>query len=142
MPNILIRTPLKDTENIQKVKQAILNIISSALFEVEKSDEMHYLNAESKELSALSPLHKKLREQKTLETARTILKKNSHGNSVTFCLNKQAAYAGHIHFCQPERESPLGPIVVKVTYEKLDLLIDWLAPHTIKGKPVGEISLE
>jgi len=142
MPNILVKTPLKDTENVEKVKQAILNIISSALFEVEKSDEMQYLVAESKELSALSPFHKRLREQKTLQTARTILKQNSSGNSVTFCLNKQAAYAGHIHFCQPEGESPLGPIVVKVTYEKLDLLIDWLAPHTIKGKPVGEISLE
>ena len=142
MPSILVRTPLKDTEDIQKVKQAVLNIISSALFEIEESDEMRYLAAESKELSALSPLHKKLREQKTLQTARTILRKNSSGNSVTFCLNKQAAYAGRIHFCQPERESPLGPIVVKVTYERVDLLIDWLAPHTIKGKPVGEISLE
>lgn len=142
MPSILIRTPLKDTENVQKVKEAVLNIISSASFETEKSDDMCYLVAESKELSTLSPLHRKLREQKILETARTILKKSASNDSVTFFLNKQAAYAGHVHFCEPERESPLGPITVNITSENLDLLIDWLAPHTIKGKPVREVSLE
>lgn len=142
MLSILIRTPLRDTENPQKVKQAILNVVSSVSFETERSDGTCYLVVESKELSTLSPLHRKLREQRILETARTILKKNASKDSVTFFLNKQAAYAGHIHFCEPERESPLGPITVKISSENLDHLIDWLAPHTVKGKPMREVSLE
>jgi uncharacterized protein len=46
---------------------------------------------------------------------------------MTFFLNKQAAYAGHVSFSAPEGESPLGPIQVMIETDHMEELIDWLA---------------
>jgi uncharacterized protein len=59
--------------------------------------------------------------------ARSILRRSVEGNRMTFFLNKQAAYAGHVSFSAPEGESPLGPIQVIVETEHMEELIDWLA---------------
>lgn len=47
------------------------------------------------------------------------------GRIVTF-LNKQVAFAGHVSFCEPVGESPLGPIRVEIESEDLIGMIDWL----------------
>lgn len=47
------------------------------------------------------------------------------GRIVTF-LNKQVAFAGHVSFCEPVGESPLGPIRVEIESEDLISIIDWL----------------
>jgi predicted RNA binding protein with dsRBD fold (UPF0201 family) len=52
--------------------------------------------------------------------------------SVTFYLNKQVAYAGHVSFSQQTAESPLGPINVKISCGNLQKLVDWLAPRLPK----------
>jgi len=59
-----------------------------------------------------------------------VLFKGLNENSITFYLNKQVAYAGHVSFCQPVAESPLGPIKVQILCDKPKDLIDWLAPKT------------
>lgn len=47
--------------------------------------------------------------------------------SVDFFLNKQAAFAGRVHFVKdPEQEDFLGPIMVTITAENVKEIIDWL----------------
>ncbi len=48
------------------------------------------------------------------------------GNRIAFFLNKQVAFAGHVSFCEPEGESPLGPIRVVIEADDPAGIIDWI----------------
>jgi predicted RNA binding protein with dsRBD fold (UPF0201 family) len=48
------------------------------------------------------------------------------GKTISFCLNKQVAFAGHVSFSKEVAESPLGPIKVKITCENPTELVNWL----------------
>ncbi len=54
------------------------------------------------------------------------LRRATDGNRITFFLNKQVAYAGHVSFCEPEGESPLGPIRVVIDADDPAGIIDWI----------------
>jgi len=60
------------------------------------------------------------------DAVRSYLKARIQGNSIRFYLNKQVAYAGHISLCEPEGESPLGPIEVEIECLNPKEVVDWL----------------
>ena len=94
------------------------------------------------DLESLRKLHLLLREHHILDTARNILLTGVEGAIVQFRLNKQVAYIGKVNF--PAGEEILGSIYVEISAENKDDLqrvIDWLAPRTVDGKPVEEITL-
>ncbi len=127
------------TELPEKVKTAITN-----LFPVELHIEEYGIPRLCGEgdLESLRLLHRRLREERILDTARHVLLTWVEGNTTQFRLNKQVAFAGKVNF--PAGEESLGSINVEIsTGDKEDLLktIDWLAPRTIEGKPVEEIEL-
>jgi predicted RNA binding protein with dsRBD fold (UPF0201 family) len=86
---------------------------------------------------SLSTFHRLLREQRILDTARSVMLHGRVGDAVQFRLNKQAATVGRVSF--PPDEEPLGSIHVEIRGPKM--LIDWLAPETLDGKPIEEIDL-
>jgi hypothetical protein len=49
---------------------------------------------------------------------------------ISFYLNKQVAFSGHVSFSEETAESPLGPIKVNVETDNPEQLIDWLAEKT------------
>ncbi|MGB3944646.1 MAG: RNA-binding domain-containing protein, partial [Methanothrix sp.] len=89
-------------------------------------------------ITALSTFHRLLREQRILDTARSVFLAGRVGDALQFRLNKQAATVGRISF--PPEEEPLGSIHVEIRGPQL--LVDWLAPRTSEGRPVEEIDLE
>ena len=124
------------TEELDKVRKAVENVVANAEYEVVEGDEASVLVAKARGRGALSKLYNLFRQERILDAARKMLTKGVSGNKIVFYLNKQVAYAGHISFSMPKRESPLGPIKVEITAEDPYELIDWLAPYTIDGKPV------
>ena len=118
------------TEDLEKVKRAVENVFSMAEVEVKTSEKGSLLIAKTRGMEGLSKLYNLLRRERIRDAARRVLFKGLTGNSITFYLNKQVAYAGHISFCQPVAESPLGPIKVQITCDKPKELIEWLAPKT------------
>ncbi len=84
----------------------------------------------SEGLGALEKFHNLLRRERILDAARRIMIKGLKGKTITFYLNKQVAFVGHVSFSQPEKESPLGPIMVRISCENPRELIDWLTPKT------------
>ena len=82
---------------------------------------------EGKDLSSLERLRMIFQRDRIRAAARSVLRRSIEDNRIVFFLNKQAAYAGHVSFSAPERESPLGPIRVIIETEKPEQLIDWLA---------------
>ena len=81
-------------------------------------------------MESLRKFHDLLRREMILDAARAVLLRGLQGNTITFHLNKQVAYVGHISFSQPVGESPLGPIRVEIRCDDPRGLIDWLAPKT------------
>ena len=127
---IRVRVEVNLTEDLEKVKRAVENVFSMAEFEVKPGQKRSLLIAKAKGIEGLSKLYNLLRRERIRDAARRVLFKGLRKNSITFYLNKQVAYAGHVSFCQPVAESPLGPVKVQITCDNPKELIEWLAPKT------------
>lgn len=120
---------IRPTERLEKVVSAVEKIFPGLIMDI-RGDRIEAYNS----LESLRTMHKLLREQQILDTARSVMLRGQVGNTIQFRLNKQAAFMGMVNF--PPEEEPLGSIHVKITGENV---IDWLAPRTENGVPVGEI---
>ncbi|MCQ4350305.1 MAG: hypothetical protein NO126_05535, partial [Sulfolobales archaeon] len=89
-------------------------------------------------LKGLQKLHKMLREERILDSARKHLLNGLEGDKLVFMLNKQVAFVGKVVFADSDRESPLGPIKITVESKNPLAVVDWLAPKTAKGVPLWE----
>lgn len=141
MIKLRVETPLNPTEDERKVETAIKNIFPTVNISIEGEGLKRRMVGEAEGVDALRELHRKFREQRILDTARSILKRNTIGNIIVFHINKQVAYVGKVNFCEPEESPPLGPITVEIisdSADKISELIDWLAPPTKHGKPIFE----
>ncbi|MBP2030219.1 putative RNA binding protein with dsRBD fold (UPF0201 family) [Methanohalophilus levihalophilus] len=135
MVTVEVWAELFPTEDMEKVKKAIGNVLT---IDLEILDDN--IRGEGK-LDSLLKLHKMLRKEKILDSARIPMSANLEDNktSFTFRLNKQAAYAGKASF--PADAGVLGTIHVRVIDDskaKLEEVIDWLAPPTEEGNPLFE----
>ena len=118
------------TEDPAKVVQAVENIFGHLDFNEKTQHQSSSLIAEVKGIEALSNFCNLLRREHIRDAARRALFQGLKENVITFCLNKQVAYAGHVSFCEPVAESPLGPIKVEIMSDNPKKLIDWLAPRS------------
>ncbi len=128
--DVRVRVDVNLTEDLEKVKRAVENMFSDAEFEVKPGARGNILFAKTEGRQGLTKLYNLLRRERIRDAARGVLFKGLKENAITFYLNKQVAYAGHVSFCQPVAESPLGPIKVQVTSNNPKELIEWLAPRT------------
>ncbi|MDH5815983.1 MAG: RNA-binding domain-containing protein [Candidatus Nezhaarchaeota archaeon] len=135
---IVVEVEIRPTEDEEKVKRAVLNFFTPSNIRIEDRGRFRVLIAEANEVEALQKLHAKLRGQKILDAARSMMMRWSSKDKVIFYLHKQAAFMDYITFCLPEGESPLGPIKVEISDVDAKSVIDWLAPPTSKGKPLFE----
>ncbi|MEM2968228.1 MAG: RNA-binding domain-containing protein [Candidatus Bathyarchaeia archaeon] len=118
------------TESEEKVKKAVDNLFGNLTIEIQPSHKGSLLKAEAKGQEALIKFRDLLRQDRIRDAARKALFEVMHGQTISFYLNKQAAFAGHVSFSEAEAESPLGPIKVTIKCDDPRRLIDWLAPRT------------
>jgi len=88
---IEITTDVHPTEDEEKVIEAVRNIFPDAEIKIEDGK----LIAIARDLSRLRDL---LRKQRILDTTRSELIRNRHGNEITVYLNKQTATVSRINF--------------------------------------------
>jgi predicted RNA binding protein with dsRBD fold (UPF0201 family) len=132
MIEVSLQMLIKGTESASKVASAGENIFPGLSMEVQGS-RIHGHG----DLGSLTEFHRLLREQRILDTARTVMLQGQIGDAIQFRLSKQAAFMGKVSF--PPEEEPLGSIHVLIRGDSR--LIDWLAPKTVDGKPIKEIEL-
>jgi uncharacterized protein len=130
---VSIHTIIKPTELAQRVIVAIENIFPGITMEISEGR----IEAHGGPI-CLQNFHKLLREQRILDTARSVMLGGSFGNVIQFSLNKQAAFMGKVSF--PPEEEPLGSIHIQIAGG--EKVIDWLAPKTVDAVPVREIGLD
>jgi predicted RNA binding protein with dsRBD fold (UPF0201 family) len=127
-----IEADVNPTESEEKVKKAVWNLFGNVPAESKSVHRGSVLTAEAKGQEALVTLRNVLRRDRIRDAARKALLGGLRGDTVSFCLNKQVAFAGHVSFSEAEAESPLGPIRVTIQSENPREIIDWLAPKTAK----------
>ena len=127
---VRIEVEINPTENPDKVKRAVESVFGEVKFEVQMEQHGGTLVAHAVGTEGLTKLYNLLRRERIRDAARSIMFRGLEGNTITFYLNKQVAYAGHLSFSELTGESPLGPIKVTITCDNPRELIDWLTPRT------------
>ncbi|MGQ9551921.1 MAG: RNA-binding domain-containing protein [Candidatus Bathycorpusculaceae bacterium] len=128
--SVYLEVEINPTESEEKVKQAVENVFGNVSVQIKPSRRGSLLTAEAKGLESLTKLQNLLRRERIRAAARGIFFEGLSEKTISFCLNKQVAYAGHVSFSKEVAESPLGPIKVKIKCEDPKELINWLAPKT------------
>lgn len=138
--NVYVEAEINPTEAEDKVKKAVENIFGNMPLQT-KLQPLHrgdLVSAESNGVEALTKLYNLLRRERIRDAARKVFFEGLNEDTISFYLNKQAAYAGHVSFSQEVAESPLGPIKVKITYENPRELIHWLTSKE-NQRPFNEL---
>lgn len=127
---IRIEAEINPTESEEKVKHAVTNIFGNVQTKLQPMHKGSILTAETEGQESLAEFHSLLRRERIRAAARVALLEGVKGRTLTFYLNKQVAYAGHISFAREVAESPLGPIKVKIECSNPRELINWLTFDT------------
>lgn len=125
-----IEVEVNPTEDSEKVRKAVENIFGAVQLETKPLHRGSLLVARAEGAEAFTKFYNLLRRERIRDAARAVLFKGLKGNRVTFYLNKQAAFSGHISFSEATGESPLGPIKTEIECDDPKELIDWLTPKT------------
>ena len=132
MDDVTVRVEIEvnPTEAEEKVKAALANVFGTLPIIIKSSNVGSLLVAEARGREALDTFRNLLRRDRIRNAARRILFAGLSGKNISFFLNKQVAFAGHVSFSQETGESPLGPIKVVIECENPRELIDWLTQGT------------
>ena len=120
-----IKARLQPTEDPGKVEQAIRNIFG----EIELETKQGVVSARLEGLEALSGLRGRIAQDRIRDTVKTVFTRWAEGDLLSFGLNRQAAYAGHVSL-NLKGEDPLGPIQDRVEGD-VQSLITYLCEKTM-----------
>ena len=127
---VQVEAEIYPSESEEKVRAAVTNILANASIKITPSGKTDTLTAEAKGQDSLLKLRSILCNDRIRDASRKALFRSLRGNTISFCLNKQVAFAGHISFSEETAESPLGPLRVTIETDSPQQLIEWLAEKT------------
>ena len=127
---VFVEAQINPTETEDNVKAAVNNVLDNASINIKPSIKGSTLTAIAKGQNSLLKLRIMLHNDRIRDASRRLFFKSIRGNMISFCLNKQVAFAGHVSFSEETAESPLGPIRVNIETDNAEQLIDWLAEKT------------
>lgn len=117
-----ISARLNPTEDPEKVTQAIRNIFGNIDLELDTGYQI--IKAEVDGLKPLYELKRKIAQDRIRDTLRSVFKRWKEQGRLSFGLNRQAAYAGHVSL-NLQNEDPMGPIRIELI-GNVDEVIDFL----------------
>jgi predicted RNA binding protein with dsRBD fold (UPF0201 family) len=123
---VLVESVVNPTEDEKKVERALRNVFPSAKIEPARPDDALRLRIQCEGLESLSTLRNLIKQERIRSAARAVLLSRTHGQRIHVHLNKQAAFVGRISFCEPDGESPLGPISIAIEAPIPEDVVDYL----------------
>ena len=127
---VFAQVEIYPTESEENVKAAVNNVLANSAITIKPAVKGSTLTATAKGQDSLVKLRNMMHNDRIRDAARRLLFKSIRGNMISFCLNKQVAFAGHVSFSEETAESPLGPIKISIEAEFPQQLVDWLAEKT------------
>jgi predicted RNA binding protein with dsRBD fold (UPF0201 family) len=104
-----IRARLQPTEDPEKVAQAIRNIFG----EIELETKKDVVSSRLEGVEALGRLKSVIARDRVRDTVKTMFTRWAEEDSLSFGVNRQAAYAGHFSL-NLRGEDAMGPIQVNI----------------------------
>jgi predicted RNA binding protein with dsRBD fold (UPF0201 family) len=133
---VAVESLVNPTEDPSKVERALNNIFPSVRIERTNLDnDVVKLEVRGNGFEFLSTLRHLIKQERIRSAARSILMRGTRGTHILVYLNKQAAFAGRVSFCEPIGESPLGPISIRIETSDASRVIDYLASSPRQGFP-------
>ncbi|MCE5295665.1 MAG: hypothetical protein LLG16_00990 [Euryarchaeota archaeon] len=127
MFKVLVSARVFPTEDPEKVREAITNLFPA--------EDVTILGEEMvAKPTDIERFMMTIRQMRILDAVRGRMRHGVIGNSTTFQLNKQAAYAGKVSAA--EGVPPLGNITVIIESDDIEKTIDQIAPMTVNGEVV------
>lgn len=102
---------MQPTEDPLKVSRAVKNLFGEIELQVDQENEV--ITAKLEGVEAVKELRGRIAQDRIRDTIRTVLNRWTREDELSFGLNKQAAYAGHVSL-NLEGDDPMGPIQVNV----------------------------
>ena len=121
-----VETEINPTETETKVRMAVGNIFGNISMDSAQYSQGNILIGQTKDYDSLFKFRNLLRQDRIRDAARKALFRGTKHNIISFCFNKQVAFAGHISFSEEVAESPLGPIKVRIECENPKQIVEWL----------------
>lgn len=154
MIGVNVSASVYPTEDPEKVIKAISNLFTGIELQKENFDSTESAKGVSPSfritgeggLDLLFTLHGLIRREQIIDSIRNkVFNKglSREGLSVSFLLNKQAAFVGVLSV--PAEKEPLGSIEVDIitdSSEEMERLFEWLLPLTEEGIPVVEVGMD
>jgi uncharacterized protein len=125
---LILEATVSPSEDPQKVAAALGNVVGLGTDAVTVGNGSARLIAG--EAKALEHVRDQLRDRRIRSAARRQLLVNGSGVSTSLMLNRQAAAAGVVAVCGTPEESPLGPIYLTLSSNRLTEAIDWLTAYS------------
>lgn len=119
--SVKIKTKINLTEDINKVKNSIKNIIPEKIT-INTTDKEILIESD---VTLLDNIHKLVKTNKLEEVTVNILNKNKTEGRLLFYVNKQAAFHNKFHIID-ENLSPLDDIEVLIETSNPDSIIKWI----------------
>jgi len=94
---------------------------------VERTEGKHsFIALEGDNTNSLEKFRMIVQRDRIRAAAGAALRRSSDTNRILVFLNKQVAYVGHVSFCEPEGESPLGPIRLLIETSDPFKIVNWI----------------
>jgi len=111
MTSIRVKAELQQTEDPERVIQAITNLFGGIQLNHDK--ENNIISGKLTEISHLKELRGRIAQDRIKVTINNTLSRWAKEDYLSFGLNRQAAYAGHVSL-NLTNEDPMGPIRVQI----------------------------
>ena len=109
MTIIKIKAELQPTEDPEKVTHAITNLFGK----IPLTHEQGIITGKIDEINQLNDLRSRIAQDRIRTTIENTLTRWTKDDYLSFGLNRQAAYAGHVSL-NLANEDPMGPIQVQI----------------------------
>ncbi len=119
---IQVFSSINPSEDSEKVKQAILNILPCNNL---KSEEFS-ITGDTDHFQSMEKIYESIHSAQSQRVLKRQLEKHMDRNTTWFYLNKQAAFVERVVLCEETDESPLGPLKVVLTSHNIERIADIL----------------
>ena len=123
---VVAEAEINPTEIRERVKEALTNLFSGEVEIQGEIDDYGSAKLVGEGHGSLERFRMILQRDRIRAAARAQLFRGTTESRIVVFLNKQVAYAGHVSFCAPEGESPLGPIRLTIESSNPVGVIDWI----------------
>ena len=133
-----IKCLVHPTENIQRVEEAIKNILGPITLSRIELDEFTEIHSTITKKTRFEILRQSVHDKKILDAVRVRLLKNLDEFTTFIFFGKQAAYTGKLRLIDNDQEDPpLGSIEIRFDFKSdshFEEFLDWFSPRTKIGR--------